>query len=133
MFSGNKSRNWLTIASYSLIITDMVVGCATITCMIVQPNVYDLENSSVPAYCHYLILFQKILYSIILLTQIFEWIMYIIYMRYQSKIKLEELAFRQKEYNRLEKWCLFLFFVVQMVFCSIQCIIDAVQGRFYNI
>lgn len=57
MFSGNKSRNWLTICSYSLIILDMVVGSATITSMIVLPYVYDLEHQAPPGFSIFLIAF----------------------------------------------------------------------------
>jgi len=68
MFSGNKSRNWLTISSYLLIILDMIVGSATTTSMIVLPWVYDLENIPPKKFSIVLIAMQKILYSALLLT-----------------------------------------------------------------
>lgn len=39
-FAKSKSKNWLTFLIYAMIIVDMVVGSATVTSIIVQPDIY---------------------------------------------------------------------------------------------
>ena len=49
MFTKNRSRNWLTIYIYLLIILGLGVGCMAITSVVLQENVYKtstLDNIS---------------------------------------------------------------------------------------
>ena len=50
IFGRSKSRNWLTIFIYALIIIDLVTGCTVLSSIISQPDIYaeGTKRSSVP-------------------------------------------------------------------------------------
>jgi hypothetical protein len=76
MFTKHKSRNWLTISIYLLIMLDLLVGCTATTSVVLENNVYQTTTrASVSNLSIVLLSLQKGLYSVIVLTQIFEWAM----------------------------------------------------------
>lgn len=91
IFHGNKALNRLTLANYVLNFLLQIMGVAVITSIVKQYEVYDMEQTKLPIYIEALAFIQKLLFSFIVLTQAFEWLMYIFMMRYQGRLKLEEM------------------------------------------
>ena len=44
MFTKTKSRNWITISLFGLIIVALLVGCISITTVVMNPRVYQLRS-----------------------------------------------------------------------------------------
>ena len=125
VFSTNLTRNWLQILMYSLIICDLIVGCSTYTSIVIQPDVYAQETRhDVGSSTIVLLNIQKILYCAMILTQLFEWKMYIIFITFQSSNKPEELIGLKKKYNLREKIYFYVFLATILAFGCLQIAID---------
>lgn len=119
VFSTNSGKNWLTITNFCMVILQQVIGVCVLTSMVSQPYVYDLNDHKITMFSVVTIAIQKCLYFVILLTQVFEWFMLIMFLKFQKKNKLEELVSKQRVYNRIEKWCLAGFIGIQLLFFGI--------------
>lgn len=73
---------------------------------------------------------QKFLYCAMILTQLFEWKMYIVFINFQSSNKPEELIGLKKKYNRREKLYFYGFLLIILVFGCLTYSIDKLVGLY---
>ena len=133
IFTKHQPRNWLTISIYLLIIIDLVVGCGSITSVILQDNVYQTSTrTSVKPFSLVLLSMQKGLFSVIVLTQIFEWSQLTMFLWFQMprRVKLEELVGLKNYYNKLEWRYFYLHILVILLYGFFQYLIDVYAHEF---
>ena len=108
------------------------LGSLVFTSLVLIPAVYNLvkEYEKVPRFCSWAIMIQKILYAIIVLTQIFEWFMCSYYLKFQSKHKMEELLPLQNAYNKIEKRFVCLFVFILFCFSANELVISWFKKKF---
>lgn len=82
-----RSKNWLSVTIYVLLLIDLVVGAALVSCMVLTKRLFD-EDTAVYMTMHksttILFIAQQLLYQLIFLSQLFEWSMYIVLIEFQQ-------------------------------------------------
>ena len=64
----------------------------------------------------------------LILSQVFEWILYGQYIMYMSSVKVSQLGFKQAQYNKREKWLLLPYFLINCLCGYQQFVINKYEG-----
>ena len=78
-----NSVNLLVVSIYTLILVDLIVGSLMITSTALRKDIYlDSQRNDFSNFTIQVLKIQKVLYSTLVLTQLFEWLMYINYIKF---------------------------------------------------
>jgi hypothetical protein len=116
---------------YLIIIIELISDAGSSVASTLDKNIYNMAKRT--QYEPHQILFfltQKLVYTVMVSTQIFEWFLYSQYIKFQSGTRTYSLVSKQKEYNSREKKYLCFFVIWLLVLIAFHLMSENFQDKF---
>ena len=130
-------RNWISLFMFGLFMVDLIVGCVSLTSVVMNSHIYQLTSrNDVKQTTLVFMVLQKILFSVIILTQLFEWANYCMFLAFQGNLQGRQIGTMQDmqpQYNKREKCGLYSYMALVLFFAGLHILIEWTEAQFFNL